>query len=63
MWIMVGVPYGTGAKSAADRAANLRYLNEAALALFRNGHVPIIGVDPNERVCHHFVRRAESSNR
>lgn len=45
MWIMIGGPYGTGAKNAADRAANLARLNEAALALFRQGHVPIIGVN------------------
>ena len=45
MWIMVGGPYGTGAKSAADRAANLQRMNEAALAIFRKGHVPIIGVN------------------
>jgi hypothetical protein len=45
MWIMVAGPYGTGAADAAARAANLRLLNEAALALFRRGHVPIIGVN------------------
>ena len=45
MWIMVGGPYGTGAKSAADRAANLACMNEAALAVWRKGHVPVIGVN------------------
>ena len=45
MWIMVGGPYGTGAKSAAERAANLARMNEAALAVWRKGHVPIIGVN------------------
>ena len=45
MWIMVGGPYGTGAKSGADRAANLARMNEAALAVWRKGHVPIIGVN------------------
>jgi hypothetical protein len=45
MWIMIGGPYGTGAKSAADRVANLQRMNEAALAIFRKGHVPIIGVN------------------
>jgi hypothetical protein len=45
MWIMIGGPYGTDATSAADRAANLQRLNEAALAVFRKGHVPIIGVN------------------
>ena len=42
---MVGGPYGTGAKSAADRAANLARMNEAALAVWRKGHVPVIGVN------------------
>jgi Domain of unknown function (DUF1937) len=45
MWIMVGGPYGTGAKSAAERAANLARMNQAALAVWRKGHVPIIGVN------------------
>ena len=45
MWIMVGGPYGTGSKSAAERAANLARMNEAALAVWRKGHVPIIGVN------------------
>jgi hypothetical protein len=45
MWIMIGGPYGTGANSAADRAANLKRMNEAALAVWRKGHVPIIGVN------------------
>ena len=45
MWIMVGGPYGTGAKSTDERAANLARMNEAALAVWRKGHVPIIGVN------------------
>lgn len=45
MWIMIGGPYGTGARHAADRAANLSRMNDAALAVFRKGHVPIIGVN------------------
>lgn len=45
MWIMIGGPYSTGAQSAADRAANLRRLNEAAVAVLRKGHVPVIGVN------------------
>jgi hypothetical protein len=45
MWIMVGGPYGTGAKSASERAANLARMNQAALAVWRKGHVPIIGVN------------------
>jgi hypothetical protein len=45
MWIMVAGPYSSGAADAAARAANLRRLNEAAVALFRAGHVPVIGVN------------------
>jgi hypothetical protein len=42
---MVSGPYGTGARSDADRAENLRALNRAALEVFRRGHVPILGVN------------------
>jgi hypothetical protein len=45
MWIMVAGPYKSGATDPAARAANLNKLNEAAVALFRAGHVPIIGVN------------------
>lgn len=45
MWIMIAGPYGHGARSASDRAANLRALNEVALAVWQKGHVPIIGVN------------------
>jgi hypothetical protein len=45
MWIMVAGPYGSGAANARARAQNRRVLHAAALALFRRGHVPIIGVD------------------
>jgi hypothetical protein len=45
MWIMVSGPYGSGAPDAATRAANLRTMNRAALAILRKGHVPIIGVN------------------
>jgi hypothetical protein len=45
MWIMVSGPYSAGAADGAARAANLRALNRAALALWRRGHVPIIGVN------------------
>ena len=45
MWIMISGPYRSGAPTEADRAANLRAMNEAALALFRLGHVPVIGVN------------------
>jgi len=45
MWIMVSGPYGSGARTADARSANLRALNRAALGLFRKGHVPVIGVN------------------
>lgn len=45
MWIMVSGPYTAGGADAAQRADNLRALNEAAVALHRAGHVPVIGVN------------------
>src|SRR5437016_218357 len=45
MWIMVSGPYTAGGADAAQRGENLRAMNLAALALFRAGHVPIIGVN------------------
>lgn len=45
MWIMVAGPYRSGGGDDAARAARLAALNRAALALFRMGHVPVIGVN------------------
>lgn len=45
MWIMIAGPYSTGAKTQADREANLLALNRTAYQVFRKGHVPIIGVN------------------
>jgi hypothetical protein len=45
MWIMVAGPYTTGGAGAATRVARLAAMNRAALALFRAGHVPVIGVN------------------
>lgn len=45
MWIMVAGPYTSGGADAANRAARLAELNRAALALFRMGHVPVIGAN------------------
>jgi hypothetical protein len=45
MWIMIAGPYRAGSSGPAARAANLRKLNEVAVALHRAGHVPIIGVN------------------
>lgn len=44
-WIMIAGPYSAGAKTAADRDANLLALNQAAYQVFLRGHVPIIGVN------------------
>lgn len=38
-------PYRAGAADPANRADNLKTLNQAAVALHRAGHVPIIGVN------------------
>jgi hypothetical protein len=45
MWIMISGPYSTGARTDAEREANLRAMNQAAYAVFRRGHVPVIGVN------------------
>lgn len=46
LWVMVAGPYTEGGRAdAARRAANLRALNDAALALLRMGHVPVVGVN------------------
>ncbi|MFD1627118.1 DUF4406 domain-containing protein [Azospirillum griseum] len=45
MLIMVAGPYSSGGADAARRAENLRCLNEAAVAVFDRGHIPIIGVN------------------
>jgi hypothetical protein len=45
MWIMVAGPYTSGGADGTQRAANLRRMNQAALALFRMGHVPVVGVN------------------
>ena len=42
---MVAGPYTAGAADEQARANNLRTLNRAAVALFRMGHTPIIGVN------------------
>lgn len=45
MWIMIAGPYRSGSADTGTWATNLDRLNEAAVALFRAGHVPIIGVN------------------
>jgi len=42
---MISGPYTSGASNAVQRAENLRAMNLAALAVFRKGHIPIIGVN------------------
>jgi hypothetical protein len=45
LWIMVAGPYSSGAADPAALERNLRVLNEAALALLKAGHTPVIGVN------------------
>lgn len=45
MWVMISGPYRRGAKTEADRQANLDAMNRAAYEVFRLGHVPVIGVN------------------
>ena len=45
MWIMIAGPYSSGGADEEARARNLRAMNQAAVAVFRRGHVPIIGVN------------------
>jgi hypothetical protein len=42
---MIAGPYRTNAASEAERARNLERLERAALAVFRKGHVPVVGVN------------------
>ena len=42
---MIAGPYKSSAPTAEAQAINLRTLNEAAVALHRAGHVPVIGVN------------------
>ncbi len=45
MWVMVSGPYRGGAKTEAERAANLEVLNRAAYEVLCRGHLPVIGVN------------------
>jgi hypothetical protein len=45
MWIMVAAPYTAGGADLAMREARLAQMNRAALALFRMGHIPVIGAN------------------
>ena len=45
MWIMIAGPYRSGADDSDARHANLQALNQVALAVWRLGHVPVIGVN------------------
>jgi hypothetical protein len=45
MWVMIAGPYWSGSRDPEVWAANPKKLNEAAVALQRAGHVPIIGVN------------------
>jgi hypothetical protein len=44
LMILVAGPYRSGTNDDPDRiAANVRAMNEAALQLFRAGHIPVLG--------------------
>lgn len=45
LWVMVAGPYRSGAADAEAARRNRRALHEAALAVLRRGHVPVVGVD------------------
>ncbi len=45
MWVMVAGPYTAGGADPEQRRANLRTLNQVALAVFERGHIPVIGVN------------------
>jgi hypothetical protein len=45
MWVMVSGPYRSGARSDAERVANLRTLNATAYDVLCRGHIPIVGVN------------------
>jgi hypothetical protein len=45
MWIMISAPYTAGGADAEQRRRNLRSMNEAAVDVWRRGHVPVIGVN------------------
>lgn len=42
---MIAGPYTTNAPTAEQRHQNLRRLNQAAYAVYKKGHVPILGVN------------------
>lgn len=43
--VMIAGPYRSHADSDGEVVANLRVLNEAALAVYEKGHLPVIGVN------------------
>jgi hypothetical protein len=45
MWIMIAGPYRPEASSQPTRERDLSLLNQAALEIFRKGHVPLIGAN------------------
>lgn len=45
LWVMIAGPYGSGAKTEAEKAENVRRLSEAAWAVFQKGHTPIVGMN------------------
>lgn len=45
LWVMIAGPYGSGTKTPEEKKANLAKLNQTALAVFRKGYIPVVGVN------------------
>lgn len=45
MWIMIAGPYRGNSNGQDEWKKNLEILNRAALAVFKKGHTPLIGVN------------------
>jgi hypothetical protein len=45
LWVMIAGPWSSGGADEATRRANVARLNEAALAVYRRGHLPVVGVN------------------
>jgi hypothetical protein len=45
MWIMVAGPYGLVSQPPEQRRRNLEELEAAAYAVYKKGHIPVIGLN------------------
>jgi hypothetical protein len=64
MWILISGPYS--AATEEERKKNLDKINEAALAVFRKGHIPVVGLnaalplfgeDSSEQECYEDIMK------